>query len=355
MATHTAYTKPETYFFLTILIVVGVLSFLVFMPFMTTLILAAAFAAAVYPLHKRVLKVLKGNRTLASFITLVSLIILVIAPMYLIAAQVFTEALSTYHHVVSDSTTLSSVADTLQEKFNTLVEAFFPGITIDLKKYVLAASAWLLQNTGAFFSGTISIGLRLVLGLFAFYYFIKDGSKFIQLFQDHSPIPREHTDVLITKLRLSIRSIIGGSMMIALLKGVVAGIGLAIFGIPNPALWGTLTGLAALIPGVGTAIVLVPAIVYAFATGTLFQGIGLTIWGVLIVGLLDNFLGPYLIGRGLNIHPIVILFSVIGGLAFFGPEGFLLGPLTIALFIALFSIYRLMVKTEEEALEEEQA
>lgn len=348
MSLYTPYTRPETYFFLVVLILVGILSFLVFMPFLSTLILAATFAVVIYPAHKKVLQAVRGNNGWASVITLTCLFFLIIVPLYLIAAQVFNEATSAYHYIASENSSIISTLDVLQADINTKIEQIFPGVNIDLRDYVTTASGFVLQNIGTFFSGTISIGLRLVLGIFALFYFIKDGRKFIQKFQDHSPIPREHTDVLLSKLRLSVRSIIGGSITVAILQGIVSGIGYAIFGIPNPALWGMLTGVSALIPGVGTSLVLVPAVVYAFATGTLFQGIGLGIWGLIAVGLLDNVLSPKLIGSGLRIHPLVVLFSIIGGLTFFGPEGFILGPLTISLFLALFSIYQLIVKTEEK-------
>jgi predicted PurR-regulated permease PerM len=347
MSTLTPYTKPETYFFLVILVLVGILSFLVFMPFLSTLILAATFAAVIYPAHKKILEVVKGRNGIASLVTLVGLFFLIIIPLYLIAAQVFNEATSAYYHIASENSTVTFTLDALQDNFNSKIERIFPGVTIDLRNYVTAASGWLLQNIGNFFSGTISIGLRLALGIFALFYFIKDGRKFIQMFQDHSPIPREHTDILITKLRLSVRSIIGGSITVAICQGVVSGIGYAIFGIPNPALWGMLTGVSALIPGVGTSLIVVPAVLYAFFMGELWQGVGLAIWGLIAVGFLDNFLSPKLIGNGLRIHPLIILFSIIGGLTFFGPEGFILGPLTISLFLALFSIYKMIVKTEQ--------
>ena len=353
MSIRTAYTRPETYFFLLILIIIGILSFLVFMPFMTTLILAATFAVLIYPAHKKVLQAVKGRTALAAFITVFLLICLIIIPLFLIAAQVFNETTSTYYHITSENSTVTFTIDALQSSFNAVVEKVFPGVTIELRTYLTAASAWLLQNIGTFFSGTISIGLRLFLGLFALYYFVKDGHKFLQLFEDHSPIPREHTGVLIGKLRTSVRSIIGGSLLVAVAQGIVSGIGYAVFGIPNPALWGTLTGFSALIPGVGTSLIMIPAVVYAFVAGSLWQGIGLGIWALLAVGLLDNFLSPKLIGSGLKIHPLIILFSIIGGLSFFGPEGFILGPLTISLFIALLGIYRLMVKNEEKSIEDQ--
>ena len=353
MPNRTPYTQPETYFFLIILILVGVLSFLVFMPFMTTLILAATFAVLIYPIHKKILEAFRGNSVLASFVTLFGLVALIIIPLFLIAAQVFNETTSAYYHVASNDSNVSLTIDALQNSFNSKVEAFFPGVTLDLRNYVTVASTWLLKNIGSFFAGTISIGIRLFLGLFALYYFIKDGHSFIKLFQEHSPIPREHTDVLIKKLRTSVRSIIGGSIVVALCQGIVSGIGFTIFGVPNPALWGTITALSALIPGVGTSIVLIPVVAYVFVAGTLWQGIGMGIWALVAVGLLDNFISPKIIGGGLKIHPLIILFSIIGGLTFFGPEGFILGPLTISLFIALLDIYKLIIKKEEKALEEQ--
>jgi len=104
-------------------------------------------------------------------------------------------------------------------------------------------------------------------------------------------------------------------------------------------LWGSVTAIAALIPGVGTSLVLIPAILFLFISGRFFPGFGLLIWGAGAVGLVDNFLGPKLVGRGMRMHPFIILLSVLGGIGFFGPVGFLLGPLTISLFFAFFEIY----------------
>ena len=109
---------------------------------------------------------------------------------------------------------------------------------------------------------------------------------------------------------------------------------------PNPVLWGLVAALAALIPGIGTALILIPAIGYLFFTGSTGAAIGLLIWGVVAVGLIDNFLGPMLVNRGVKIHPFLILLSIFGGLSFFGPVGFVLGPLIIALVFALLEIYR---------------
>ena len=116
-------------------------------------------------------------------------------------------------------------------------------------------------------------------------------------------------------------------------------VGFWIFGVPNAILWGSFAAIAALIPGIGTALVLTPAILFLFARGEIFSAIGLLAWGVGVVGLIDNFLGPRLMGRGIELHPLIILLSVLGGIGFFGPIGFLLGPLIVSLFFALLDIY----------------
>ncbi len=352
MSTQNPYSKPETYFVLAVLLIVGVLSFLVFLPFITTIVLAATFAVVVYPLHRKVLKLFRGRNTLASFATLIFLIVIIIVPLFLIAAQVFTEATGAYYHMSSTDTTISGALSDFQLKINSKIEQITPGVTIDVRNYITSATEWIFRNIGAFFSGTISVGIHLFLCIFALFYFIKDGKKFIEFFKNISPLPDEYTEVLVNKLRAAVRSIIGGSIFVAICQGVASGIGYAIFGLPNPALWGTLTGLAALVPGLGTSLVMIPAIIYLFASLPLWHGIGMTVFYLGGVSLIDNFLSPKLIGSGLNIHPLIILFSIIGGLTFFGPEGFLLGPLTMSLFFALFDIYHLIVNPKTKASEE---
>lgn len=339
---YNSYAKPETYFVLAILIMIGALSFLVFLPFLSTIILAAILSVIVHPLHKRVLKLFRGRNTLSSGITLTLFTLLIIIPLFLIAAQVFNEATSAYYHIKSTETTLSSTLDTFQLIVNEQIERFAPGVTIDIRNYFTSATGWVFSNIGTFFSGTISVGLHLFLAIFALFYFIKDGKHFISFFKNISPLPEKYNTVLINKLRVAVRSIIGGSLIVALCQGIASGIAYAVFGLPNPALWGVLTGLAALVPGLGTSIVMIPAIIFVFVTSPLWQGIGLTVVYFAAISLIDNFLSPKLIGNGLNIHPLVILFSILGGLTYFGPEGFILGPLTLALFFALFDIYRLM-------------
>ncbi|OQW98324.1 MAG: hypothetical protein BWK74_04780, partial [Desulfobacteraceae bacterium A6] len=146
-----------------------------------------------------------------------------------------------------------------------------------------------------------------------------------------------------------INSVIKGNLTVAVIQGALTSAGFAVFGIPNAVLWGSVTAIAALIPGVGTSLVLIPAILFLFLSGKFLSGFGLLAWGAGAVGLVDNFLGPKLVGRGMQMHPFIILLSVLGGIGFFGPIGFLLGPLAISLLFAFLEIISSVKLQEKDA------
>ena len=128
-------------------------------------------------------------------------------------------------------------------------------------------------------------------------------------------------------------------MLVALIQGCLTGVGLWLFGFENTFIWGVLAAFGALIPSVGTTLVLVPAVLYLFFTGDTVAALGLIAWGVVAVGTIDNILGPYLMGRGNSIHPLLVLLSVLGGISVFGFIGFLLGPIVVSLFLVLLELY----------------
>jgi len=143
-----------------------------------------------------------------------------------------------------------------------------------------------------------------------------------------------------------VNSVVKGSLIVGVVQGVLTGVGFALFGVPNPALWATIAAIASLIPTIGTGLVLIPGISYLFLVGASSNAIGLIIWGVFAVGLVDNFLGPKLIERGVKIHPFLILLSVLGGIGLFGPIGFLAGPLILSWLFALLDMYPALIKPD---------
>ena len=155
-----------------------------------------------------------------------------------------------------------------------------------------------------------------------------------------SPLSGVDDEKILGRLTKTINGVIKGYLLIALIQGILMGIGLTIFHVPDGALWGVVAGITSIIPPLGTAVVSVPAVIFLFVTGHIGAAIGLLIWAILIVGTGDNVLNPYIVGHRIDIPPFLILFSVLGGIALLGPVGILIGPLTISLLYALTEIYQ---------------
>ena len=155
-----------------------------------------------------------------------------------------------------------------------------------------------------------------------------------------SPLSDADDQKIINKLSRAVNAIVKGYLLIALIQGILMALGLSFFGVPNPALWGLVTMITAFIPTIGTALVSVPAIIFLLLTGQTIEAVGLLCWAVAVVGMIDNLLSPIIVGNRINLPPLLILFSVLGGISLLGPVGILVGPLTISLLYTLISIYR---------------
>lgn len=339
-------THIQTTFFFALLIGVMFLAFVIFLPYLTTLSIAATFAVVMYPLHKRITRAVRGYEGLSAFITIFITVLLILIPLSFIGTQVVIESQHLYQRIIENQVSLTATVTQLLE--NT-VGRYAPQLSIDVSRYAGIGLGWIAGKIGPIFAGTASTLLHLFLGLISFYYFLRDGKKFLAAGVDLSPLSDGEDAKIIGRLEMAINSIIRGTLTIALIQGILTGIGLTIFGVPSPTLWGSMASVGALVPGVGTGIVFLPAVLFLFITGKTAAGIGLMIWGIVAVGLVDNFLGPILVGRGVRIHPLVVLFAVIGGIGFFGPVGFLLGPLALSLLYALLDIYRLLMLEKKKA------
>ena len=158
--------------------------------------------------------------------------------------------------------------------------------------------------------------------IISLFYFLKDGERIVKRLVAVSPLADSYDEQIMKRVGLVLNSIVRGSLIIALTKGFLTALGFAIFGIPNPILWGVVSALASFIPVVGSSIVIVPAILYLFVTSSYAGAIGFAVWGVALVGLSDNLLSPILMKKGTHIHPFIILLSIFGGLGLFSTHRF---------------------------------
>jgi predicted PurR-regulated permease PerM len=259
-----------------------------------------------------------------------------------VGTLLFDEASSLYLSLSSgsDAGLLSSATSVIEGK----IALWFPNTNVDIAEYANRGLSWAVDNLGSFFSSFFSLLIGLFLMLLSLFYFLRDGKSLLSRLIALSPLADVHDARIVKKLEAAVNSVIRGSLIIAVTQGVVTGLGLAIFSVPNPVLLGALAAVAALIPNLGTSLVVLPAVLYLGFTGEVWQTVGMLIWGIAFVGLIDNVLAPTLIKRGIAIHPFLILLSVLGGIGVFGPIGFVAGPLILACLVALVEMYPLIIK-----------
>lgn len=332
--------KPEFYFLLVALIATAILSFFIFQPFLFALVLALVFGVVFKPFYRGVMLRLRVGSGVAALFTILAVVAFIFTPLMLIGTQVVQEAAGVYASLTEKGGT-SGILKILDQGVDDLKIIFPPlkEVAINTDEYAKQGLTWVVRHLGSLFSDFAKIMMSLFVFLVALYYLLKDGEKMRRFLIELSPLRDRNDEAIFKKLEGAANSILKGNLLIAFTQGILVALGFWIFGVPNAVLWGSVAVITAIIPGVGTALVLLPGIVFLFLTGSTASGFGLLVWGVGAVGLIDNFLGPRLVGKGMQLHPLVVLLSVLGGIAFFGPVGILMGPLTVSFLFALLEVY----------------
>lgn len=343
--------KSELYFLLVLLMGVMFLSFFIFKPFLYVTLLAIFVATVFYPFYEKILVWTHNSRGLAALLTIFLIVIILILPVTFLATQTLQEATQLYQYLLSDEgvTAFSASMDGVLE----MIGKFVPvpaGSSLDIHYYMKQGLDWLLPRLSTFLSDVALLIVNIFIFLIALYYLFKDGPNLKKTIIRISPLQDTHDKEIFSRLTLAINAVAKGNLIIALIQGGMAALGFYIFGVPSPVLWGAMAAIAAVIPGFGTALVIAPAILYLIFNGETSSAIGLFVWGLTAVGLIDNLLGPKLVERGMKIHPFLILLSILGGLALFGPLGFLFGPLVLSLLFALSEIYSEMHREHQSNL-----
>jgi len=341
----TTHSHSGLYFLLAILFGVAVLTFFIFQPFLYALILAIVFATVFKPVHIKAFALTKGQGSLAALLSTFFVLVVVILPITLLGTQIFQES-SQLYTTLATGDGITTLSQSVNQTLNHLTQ-FSPvpiPVFLEIDQYLTQGLNVLLKHLGPLFASFAKILLSIFVFLVALYYLFKDGHKLKAAVVAISPLQDMYDETIFNKLTIAINSVVKGSLGVALVQGVVSAVGLSIFGVPNPVLWGSAAAVAALVPSVGTSLVLIPAILFLYVSGAVVSALGLLAWGMLAVGLVDNVLGPKLVERGVQLHPFLILLSILGGISFFGPIGFLLGPIVLSLLSALLGIYAVIGK-----------
>lgn len=324
---------------------ISVLLFFVLKPYLAVIFISGVFAISFYPIYKKMVDKFNGRESLASFVVTFLILIFIIIPVIILSAFILREAISLYNSMVfgNGSQILISQADILFNKFSSLFPNGVVDSQINLEVYARNLLNWIIGHFGSVFSTVFGGILNFILILISIYYLFIFGDKIKKGLLIWSPLPDEYDEEFIQTLRSSIDAVLRGRILISIVQGVFVGVGFAIFGVGSPVLWGFVGGIASLIPILGTSVIVVPAIAFLFLSNSIGAGVGLLIWSAFVVGLADNVI-PILFFKGkMKIHPMLVLFSMLGGVEVFGVIGFLVGPVIVSAFIALMKIYPLIM------------
>jgi predicted PurR-regulated permease PerM len=327
----------EYVFFFVLLVASGYMVWLVLSPFISALALSLIIVTICYPLHERIKRlVYKQNNTLAAACSTAIVVFLIVLPLIFISL-IFIRELDGLFQTLNVNKELS--IDSHLALLEQTIKNYIPSFELNLTQQLKQGAEWLVGNIGAIFAGTISTVFVVLISLIGSFYFFKDGREFVKILIKISPLPDKEDDAILGRLALAVRSVATGVLLVSLIQGTLAALGFTIFGIDRAVLWGAVGAILAMIPGVGTIAIMVPGIIFLFMQGSVFGATGLLIWTITTVIVVDNIIGPQLMSRGNNIHPFIVLISVLGGIATFGPIGFIVGPVIVTLFIVLLEIY----------------
>ena len=317
--------------------------------FLMAIFLAGIFSALSYPLYRRFEKWFKGRRSLASITTLLIIVFVVLLPLGGLLGITTGQAIKVGEAVKPWVERQLAEPDAISGALKSLpfYDRIIPYRSLILKKageMVGGISGFLINRLSSVTLGTVNFLFMLFIMLYTMFFFLMDGDKLIDKILYYLPLEDHDERRILNKFTSVTRATLKGTAVIGLLQGVLAGSAFAVVGIDSAVFWGAIMAVLSFIPGIGSALVWGPAVIILAATGHLAKAVGLGLFCAVVVGSIDNFLRPILVGRDTQMHELMILFGTLGGIIMFGVVGVIIGPIIAALFVTVWDIYGLAFK-----------
>ena len=339
--------NPEDKTLLLLVTAVTLLFGWVLWPFSGAILWAGILAVLFGPLHRRIVRFVPRWPSLAALATLLVILLIVVLPLGVLIEATAREARDVYQGVRTGELRLDFDAQRLRETLPgwvvSLADRFGLPNTAALREKITAT----VMQSGEFLAGqainlgqtTIGFLVSLFVMAYLLFFFLRDGQWIYSTIGRAVPLRGAQRDELSKGFTTAVRAIVKGSIVVALVQGALGGFIFWLLDIRAPLVWGAVMMVFSLLPVIGTGLIWGPAAVYLLATGALWQGLALIAFGVVIIGLVDNVLRPILIGQDTKIPDYVVLVSTLGGLAAFGANGFVIGPIIAAMFISLWAVF----------------
>ena len=316
-------------------------------PFSGAVLWGTALAIVFAPAYRRLVRRMGGRATLAALATMGMIMLIVILPLAVIGTLLVGQAATLYARLQTGELDVGSrvqqVLDALPPWMLDLVNRLGVTNVADLQERLsgLLTGGLRFIGTQAVNLGQFTIGLVLsvFVMLYLLFFLLRDGASLARRIKSAVPLEPSLRERLAIRFATVIRATIKGTLVVSAVQGALGGVILAVLGIEGAVLWGALMGILALLPAVGPALVWIPIAAYLLATGAVVKGIVLIAFGALVVGLVDNVLRPMLVGRDTRMPDYVVLIATLGGIAVFGINGFIIGPVIAAMFISVWEIF----------------
>jgi len=316
-------------------------------PFYGAVLWAVVVAVLFAPVFRRLLQSMQGRPSLAAAVTVLIIIAMVILPLVLIAASLVQEASSLFAKIQSGEYNFGSY---LQRIFDALPAwatgslerinfADFSAVRAKLASGLMKGGEVLAPQALSLGMNTFDFVIRLGIMLYLLFFLLRDGRTLAERIREAIPLRGEQKAALFARFADVVRATVKGGILVAMAQGTLGGIAFWFLGIHAALLWAVLMAFLSLIPAIGATLVWLPVAIYFLATGAIWQGIGLILYGVLVIGLVDNLLRPFLVGKGSKLPDYVVLISTLGGIEVFGLNGFVVGPLIAAMFMVSWEIF----------------
>lgn len=333
-------TDFNTRYFFGLLFGVGVVATLLLWPFFSAIVVAGVLAVLFQGAYQRLARWTRGSKGISSFAICLCVVLLIIFPILLLSGLVVSEVRSMYDQYFSSE---ESIAEYARATESALAMLGLPALGDILNVERLLGKlgqvgSFALNIIQAIYVGTTQLVLWIFVMFFTLFYFLIDGKTLVARMMQLSPLSTKQEETLIASFVSIGRAILKGTLLIGIVQGFLGALFLWVAGIPSPFTWGVIIVILSLIPFAGAGIVLFPITLVSFLMGDVLGGVILFVGGIFVTTI-DNYLRPKLVGKDTAIHPLLVFFSTLGGLSLFGAMGFLIGPIIMALFLALLSIY----------------
>ncbi|MES2537699.1 MAG: AI-2E family transporter [Pseudomonadota bacterium] len=335
--------------FLLLLTVVSIAFVWILMPFYGAVFWGTVLAILFAPFHRQVLISMGQRRNLAAIVTLLVCLVIVIFPLSVITASLVQEGSVIYGKIRSGEMNFGlyfqQAISALPQWIVSMLDRFglgnIPALQQKLSTAVTQGSQAIASQALLIGQNTFEFLTSFVIMLYLLFFLLRDGASLSGKIKQAIPLSMEQKRQLFSKFATVIRATVKGNIIVAATQGLLGGLIFWFLGIQGALLWGVLMAFLSLLPAIGAALIWAPVAIYFLLTGAIWQGVTLIAFGVLVIGLVDNILRPILVGKDTQMPDYVVLISTLGGMALFGLNGFVIGPVIAAMFIAAWDLFSL--------------